>query len=211
MKQIYVFDFDGTLVDEDQWFRSRWKKTFNNFKEELPRDSEVIFWKIFEKFGPKYKFHIQRLIEQSPSVSEYSNLLVSGFLKEEPEEELYSGASNFLNLLSKQEDSFLCIISDCSYNVLIQRIKLLGILEFFDSIICDDVFKKPNLESFNLIKNIYPNYKKVFFGNSYDLDIVPALKTGFESYLFLEGQKEVPQSYYKTYQSYDGLIKKLIL
>ena len=211
MKKVYIFDFDGTLVDEDQWFRSRWKKTFNNLKEELPKDSEVIFWQIFKKFGPKYKFHIQRLAEQITSVSEYSDLLVSNFLKEEPEEELYSGASNFLNLLHKQEGSLLCIISDCRYNVLIQRIKLLGILDLFDSIICDDVFKKPNLESFNLIKTTYSNYKKVFFGNSYDLDIVPAFKAGFESYLFMEGQKQVPQPYYKTYQSYDDLVKKLIL
>jgi len=58
-----IFDFDGTLVDENHWFKSRWEVTIEYIENELRLESfSDLFWKKYNEKGPKYKYHINETL-----------------------------------------------------------------------------------------------------------------------------------------------------
>lgn len=72
--------------------------------------------------------------------------------------------------------------------VQMNKIRLLGILDFFDDIIIlNKKYQKPNDYIFKKLKNRFPNYKRIYIGDDPINDFIPANKNGFLVYRVCRG------------------------
>jgi len=205
-KKLFCFDFDDTLVDEDYWFKARWKKTFefhnNIFTSSLIKD----FFDIYDLKGPYYKCHLQDLSIKHKEIIFSQEKVTKTFKSIEVTESLFPGALSVLKKISSNADFRLAILSNGNYGVLINRLKSLKIYNLFDSIVCDNYMKKPNLESFQKIYKNYDDYELIFIGNDHELDFIPANESGFKVFLYIK-DKSIVDSRYNYFNDYNLFLK----
>ena len=77
-------------------------------------------------------------------------------------------------------------MSNGNFNIVINRLKSLNIINFVDIVICDSFMKKPNSKSFETISKNYQDHSLFFIGNDILLDIIPASENGFNVFLFMK-------------------------
>jgi len=185
-KKLFCFDLDDTLVDEDCWFKARWNKTFklysNIFKPNVVKD----FFDIYDLHGPYYKFHLQDLSLVHNEISSFQEQIISTFKSIKVTENLFPGAYAALESLSLFPDYRIGIVSNGNFNIVINRLNSLNIINFVDIVICDSFMKKPNSKSFETISKNYQDHSLFFIGNDILLDIIPASENGFNVFLFMK-------------------------
>ena len=167
-----IFDFDGTLVDEDYWFKKRWEKTINyaESKLNLPKFGEV-FWKIYEEKGLKYKYHVTDTLKKLKYNNNYSSEIIDKFLSETIEEKLMDGALQCLDLFKNRYR--IGLITNGSQEIQSRRIINAGILDYFTVIVYANDNKKPSVEPFLECLNkmdVVPKHT-LCIGNEYEIDI----------------------------------------
>jgi len=194
-KRIFCFDFDDTLVDEDYWFRSRWKKTFKIHKEIFSPAIIKDFFSIFDAKGPYHKHHLQDLFSEHKELSLFKEKIIHTFKTVVVKESLFPGARELLHELSSFPNSRIGLVSNGDFKTLIKRLEALNIKFLFETIICDNYMKKPNHESFLTISNNYKDYELYFIGNDIELDLIPAKQNGFEVFLFTKDKKNSNSQY----------------
>jgi HAD superfamily hydrolase (TIGR01549 family) len=187
-----VFDFDNTIVDGDYWIVERWKKTIEYVNKKYSiKNFEDTFWKIFNKKGLYYKYHVNdTLIEvsQNPSLVED---IVKYFHKTEIDDIFIKGAFDCINNIKREY--LLGVITNGRKQTQLRRIKKAGILNYFNSIICAYDFPKPSKKPFlKCIEELGLHAENIIYiGDSYELDYLPALKIGINPILLdQKGLKE---------------------
>ena len=205
-KKLFCFDLDDTLVDEDFWFKARWNKTFklysNIFKPNVVKD----FFDIYDLHGPYYKFHLQDLSLVHNEISSIQEQIISTFKSIKVTENLFPGAYAALESLSLFPDYRIGIVSNGNFNIVINRLKSLNIINFVDIVICDSFMKKPNSKSFKTISKNYLDHSLFFIGNDILLDIIPASENGFNVFLFMKNIKNLNSDYnsFSDYSSFSN-------
>ena len=129
-----IFDFDGTLVDENNWIEQRWKKTVIFAENELDlKNFGKVFWERYYKKGPKYKYHVNETLTELDYSLEYLRKIVDNFLSEEVDEILMDGIVECLEILKDKYK--LGILTNGKKEIQLRRIKNAGIFHYFNSII----------------------------------------------------------------------------
>lgn len=193
MKITVCFDIDGTILDEFFWFRERWTKVWEKYSPVLGTgDITGRFWSIFNTKGPKYRYHLDELISEFPEVGPIKLSIIKDFKEQEIGEKIMHNAVEALNELADDNTFLLSVISNGNYPVQVSRLGRAGLLKYFDLIICDECFLKPNAKMFSQIKFHSPSDKYFYIGNEPDVDFEGAKSVNFNT--IMVGPEPVPQS-----------------
>ncbi|PIN76962.1 hypothetical protein COV17_00215 [Candidatus Woesearchaeota archaeon CG10_big_fil_rev_8_21_14_0_10_36_11] len=142
-----IFDFDDALVDEEHWIQSRWEETIIFAEQTLMlHNFGNYFWDIYHKKGPKYKHHVNDVLTWLNQSHDLVKTIVDNFLAQKVDEKLLPGVKECLQFL--QGKFKLGIITNGKNNAQIERIKQVGIYDYFDSIVCAYENPKPHEQSY---------------------------------------------------------------
>jgi len=185
-RNLICFDIDGVLLDEEYWFSKRWENTFSKF--DISQNCIKEFWIIFKNKGFTYKKHLDELSINHPSIIKYKKEIIKTFKETKIQEKKIGNIVELLDCCSK--NNYLSIISNGNYSVQYDRLKRSGILDYFDLIICDEIFKKPSSVSYEMTKFYYNTQELFYVGNEYESDFIGAKAVNFKTIFYnVENQK----------------------
>jgi len=179
-RNLICFDIDGVLLDEEYWFAKRWENTFKKF--DISEDCIKDFWVIFKKRGFIYKKHLDELSLNYPLINKYKKEIIQTFKRTIIKEKKIDNIKELLDYCSK--DNYLSIISNGNYRIQYDRLKRSKILEYFDLIICDEIFKKPSAVPYQMTKFYYNTQELFYVGNEYTSDFIGAKSENFKTIFF---------------------------
>jgi D-arabinose 5-phosphate isomerase GutQ/beta-phosphoglucomutase-like phosphatase (HAD superfamily) len=173
---LFIFDFDGTLIDTEKLHLKAWNMALSSFLNNADEDSDEImsfrdYQKYFHSIKPNYNkdfLHIKYGLDYEKYDEIYS-LKQKNYESMILKEDVYfiKGAYDFLNKLLEMNKKFI-IVSNTSerfINIFKNKIpilkKALGIFtkELF-------MYRKPHPECYIKISNMYPDLKKIGFEDS---------------------------------------------
>lgn len=175
--KVVGFDFDDTLVDEQYSIKKRWQRVLKSYSFLSP-NLEKMFFKIYKKKRPLYKFHIDDTLHKLKIDRKITKEIVSKFLETRDDELLFEGSLNILKLL-KSKDIISGIITDGKKLYQKERIKKAGIYQFMNFIYYGDgnKEKKPNKEVLKMLKKYFKSFaikfpeQFLYIGNDFINDI----------------------------------------
>ena len=182
-RNLICFDIDGVLLDEEYWFAKRWENTFKKFN--IPENCITKFWMIFKERGFSYKKHIDELSTYYPLVNEFKSEIIETFKDSKIKEKKMDNVKELLDYCS--ENNHLSIISNGNYSIQYDRLKRSKILDYFDLVICDEIFKKPSVVPYQMTKFYYKSQELFYVGNEYTSDFIGAKSENFKT-IFLNNQ-----------------------
>lgn len=180
-----IFDFDNTLVNENNWLVSRWEKTnkYVEIKYNYVNYSET-FWKVCSNKGLTYPKLVNETLDLI--LKDYSsvNEIVNYFKCVIVDEKLNDGSVMCLVELKKKY--MLGIITNGKQETHEDRIKMAELSEYFDVVIYAYNNPKPNKEPFmQCAKKLNIDYKNfIYVGDDYNRDYLPALEVGYFPILY---------------------------
>jgi len=168
---LFVFDFDGTIMDTEKYHCNAWGKALSNYlNKEIILDLED-YQKIFhslEKNYSKYYLNIEYNIDFELYNEIYNNKqeIYTNIIKTE-NINLIDGIEDFLFFL-KNNNKKCIIVTNTSINNIEIFYEKFFILNIFDKIYTKEMFnnKKPNSECYLKIVNDYKNLKIIGFEDS---------------------------------------------
>ena len=168
---LFVFDFDGTIMDTEIYHCNAWGKALSNYlNKEIILDLEY-YQKIFhslEKNYSKYYLNIEYDINFESYNELYNNKqeIYKNIIKTE-NINLIDGIEDFLFFL-KNNNKKCIIVTNTSINNIEIFYEKFFILNIFDKIYTKEMFnnKKPNSECYLKIVNDYKNLKIIGFEDS---------------------------------------------
>lgn len=178
--EAVVFDFDDTLVDETHSIKGRWDIVLSEYEKKLNnKNLKSTFFKIFNKKGKDYRFHVDDAIHSCGINIGFKNEIVKAFLNQDSiNESLLPKVTDVCKLLSEQKNFKMAIFTNGIRKTHHKRIKLSGVEKYFEYIQYGDCLKpKPFDESFILLSkklklNVYNNF--IMIGDSYKDDYLGA-------------------------------------
>lgn len=179
--KIVGFDFDDTLVNEQYFIKTRWEKVLKKYSFIAPR-LEKIFFKIYSRKGPSYKFHLDDALKELNTELKIKERILSELRKANGDEMLLKGATYIVKTL-KNRGFKVGIITDGTSLRQEKRIKKTGLYKFMDFIFYgnSNEEKKPNKK---VIKEIFGKFKIkspeqfLYVGNDFFADIKGMLSIG---------------------------------
>ncbi len=205
-----IFDFDGTLVDEENWIRERWKKTILYVERELGlHNFGKKFWQKYYEKGPKFKYHVNECLEELCSDLKYLPDIVNKFLSERADEILLSGVPEALYQLSINYK--LGIVTNGQQKIQLERIKNAGIFEYFEAIVCAFLEPKPSqnpyLECLSKL-NVEPK-ETIYVGNDPNIDFKAPVQLEMISIFYNPKNENHPIHVNYHIRSFEELLKLL--
>ncbi len=179
-----IFDFDDALVDEEHWINERWHKTISFVEDELNiKEFGKYFWDIYYKKGPKYKYHVNDVLERLELDQKLLMIIVNYFLAQKVDEKIFPDALYCLKALFKSYK--LGIITDGKEVVQVERIKNAGIYSLFEEIICTKTNPKPSTKCYlECSRKLESDPKNcVYISHDIDTDLRGAKNSGFKTVL----------------------------
>ena len=140
------FDFDNTLVDENYSIRSRWEIVLENYSDLSPKLRET-FFKILQKKGLKYKFHLNEALKELNLDQGLIKKMVAEFLKTRGKELLLPGSVELLEFL-KNKKIKIGIITNGKKTYQEARIRKAGIENLLDFAYYGNNYQKPDPKFF---------------------------------------------------------------
>lgn len=182
MKQLFIFDLDGTLYDECNPISKIIDERIKNYiKQE--RNLTENEYKNLEKNIPDLLTALSKLkIDKNKFYEEvYKNINYN---------EYFDKNEKLKNELSKLNGKKIICSNSCEYHVN-EILKTLGIAKLFDNIYCTDKHKN----KFEIYKKIVEKYKlspeQIYvIGDNYMVDIEPAYSLGFKT-LYIKNGSEI--------------------
>ena len=207
----FIFDFDNTIVDEEYWVSQRWKKTIVYAETKLNISKfNSNFWKIYNKRGFQYKFHIDDLQAKLKFSHNNRNLIIKNFLNQKCKDKLIKDFDKFFNIIQKNYK--ISLISNGKKAIQIDRLKELKLFNKFDSLTFNLMYKKPSKEIFKIaIKKLKSSFKSsIYIGDDYEIDCLTPLRVGMKSIYFSSYSKRSKDINFYNYSNYKDLINEYI-
>ena len=190
---IFIFDFDGTLLDTEQHHCNAWSSALSKYKEENVNLDILTFQKYFHSLDNtasknyiKFKYDIDNYDEIYKIKQEYYKQFICtnkiNFIK---------GAEDFLNYLIENNKKIV-VVSNTSRIFIDIFLEMHPILNNIHKFYTKELFinRKPNPECYLRVSNEYKDLKKIGFEDSliglhalYQVtDITPVLINNEEYY-----------------------------
>jgi D-arabinose 5-phosphate isomerase GutQ/beta-phosphoglucomutase-like phosphatase (HAD superfamily) len=170
---LYVFDFDGTIIDSEYFHYYAWLNALQKYKhndiENNINFTENDYYKYFHNIEKnsgknfiKYKYDINNFDEIYKLKQEF----YANFIKNE-NILLKEGIEDFLNLIIKYNKKFIIVTNTSNEFIELYKLKY-GILNKAEQIYTKENFKnrKPNPECYIKISHMYKNERKIGFEDS---------------------------------------------
>lgn len=148
--EVFVFDFDDTLVDERFSVVERWNVVLRKYQTVLNcSDLVACFFDIFDREGIEYKGHVDDMLGYLNLDMAYKNEIVQDFLSQRSSRELvFPRVIDLLTLLTTNNIKVALFTNGLRY-VQEHRVKVSGLKSYFSHIQYGDCAgKKPNSSAF---------------------------------------------------------------
>lgn len=168
---LFVFDFDGTLMDTEDYHRKSWE---NAIKETIKNENfELTLHEYHKHFHTLHSIHIRNYIRLIHNIEDYDRIYdlkqenYKKYIETEPIL-FIEGAKDFLTFIIEKNKKFVIVSNTKREFIDIFLLKypiLNNVLEIFTK----ECFRntKPHPECYLLISNKYNDYKKIGFEDSY--------------------------------------------
>mgnify|MGYP001257059494 CR=1 FL=1 len=203
-----IFDFDDTIVNEEYWIKSRWKKTFQFCENDLNlKNFGSLFWKVYHEKGPQDKKHVDEVINILGESKSLVKKIVLNFLAQKTNEKLIKKVDDFINIIKSEFK--LGIITNGNKDIQLERIKNTGLNYCFNSIICSESIKKPSEKIFfESLKDLKVKAKNsIYIGNDYNTDCITPMKIGMKVVHLSPCYYKCADNKYFSVSNYNDLIK----
>lgn len=156
-KIIFIFDFDGVIVDSITALYNIYIEFLKSF--DIEGDKE----EFSQLNGPKMS-EIVSILKSKHSIQEEEKELLKTYLERLSEMyntiELYPGVKETLNLIKKNGFK-IALASSSKRNEIEYVLNKFNLSQFFDFIVTGDevINAKPSPEIYNIVKKKYPNFK----------------------------------------------------
>lgn len=166
---IFIFDFDGTIMDTEKYHHKAWKITLNeylNSETDYDINLHYKYGHALKKNSHKdwlyYKYGIENYEELYAIKLENYNKLIH-----ENKIEMISGAEDFLNLILNNNKKFVIVTNTSDKFIEYFKTKF-PIIGMADKIFTKECFikKKPDPECYFRVSEKYKNLKKIGFEDS---------------------------------------------
>lgn len=188
MIKAVVFDLDDTLISEHEYIRSGFNVVAQALSAKYQLLQENVFLKLMSLFQESPKNVFNRILDfyQIDYTIEDIKELIAIYRNHLPNISLYKDAKFILNELS-EKDLKLGIITDGYQMTQRNKLLILGIDAYFDSIIVTDEigreFWKPHARPYELIKEqLGVEFNEIIYiGDNISKDFVTAKKLGIKT------------------------------
>lgn len=194
MKNKYIFDLDGTLLDSD-------------FSIEKEYFSEVLTTSESEYFIPKivsllekyedtfYKYDIN-LLSKFMSKETSINItpgIIKGWIdvNKSSEDVVVDGAIETLDFL-KQSNKDIVLLTNWFSDIQRERLIQSDLIKYFDEIYGGEIALKPSLDAYMYACGKTPMESCVMIGNDYNKDVLGAEIIGLDSIFFDRKDENLP-------------------
>lgn len=194
MKNKYIFDLDGTLLDSD-------------FSIEKEYFSEVLTTSESEYFIPKivsllekyedtfYKYDIN-LLSKFMSKETSINItpgIIKGWIdvNKSSEDVVVDGAIETLDFL-KQSNKDIVLLTNWFSDTQRERLIQSDLIKYFDEIYGGEIALKPSLDAYMYACGKTPMESCVMIGNDYNKDVLGAETVGLDSIFFDRKDENLP-------------------
>lgn len=148
--EVFVFDFDDTLVDERFSVMERWNVVLKKYQTILNcSDLVSCFFDIFNREGDGYKGHVDDVLDYLKLDMAYKNEIIQDFLSQRSSRELvFPSVIDLLTLLTTNNIKIAMFTNGLRY-VQEHRVEVSGLKSYFSHIQYGDCAgKKPNSSGF---------------------------------------------------------------
>ena len=207
----YIFDIDGTILEED------YSKEVEFFKEILSKEEA-------ERFIPKIGKYIQGYEDEYSkySVNGLSNYLtkVSGInitpeiiydwreVVSNYDSKVVYGAEDFLYYIWGHKNAYIVGLSNWFGDDQIRRLEKAGLLKYFDNIYGGDFYIKPSMGSYNNAAGKSNNSDCIVIGDSLENDVYGPYRAGMDAYYFDRGKEKFNKKLVKSFTNYTDLMRR---
>ena len=166
---LFIFDFDGTLLDTEQHHCNAWSSALSKYKEENVNLDILTFQKYFHSLDNttsknyiKIKYDIDNYDKVYKLKQEYYEKFINN-----NNIEFIKGADDFLNYLIANNKKII-VVSNTSINFITIFLKMHPILNNIHKFYTKELFinRKPNPECYLRVSNEYKDLKKIGFEDS---------------------------------------------
>lgn len=202
-KTVICFDLDDTLYNEIDFLKSAYKEIAKHIVDEkweflyakmlsLYRKSE----NVFEFLTSNYPISI--------------DILLNIYRNHIPKIEPFKGVFSLLNAIKKANGS-ICIITDGRSLTQRNKLKALGIIDLFDTIIISEEIgtEKPNINNYKTIEDKFPNCTYTYIADNFKKDFIIPNQRYWNSIGIIDNGLNIHNNCF-DYQSKKNIPKQLV-
>jgi len=177
-KKYIIFDLDGTLINEANWYVSKWEKTavYVYEKYKLKKFFNSIMAKIKEK-GFFYKTLVNDILEENYNIKNIEMIkdIVKFYKEVDVDIRVLEGVEEVLIALLNS-DKRLGIITNGYTNIQLEKIEKSKLKKYFSKIIVAEEYPKPDKTSYKLMTEYFDSKYEdmVYVGDNPNVDFYGA-------------------------------------
>ena len=188
MKERFIFDLDGTLLNadfskEDRFFESVLSKD----ELEIFLPNKCILLNEYEALFPRYDIDLLSKFMSERTGFDFSKDVVTRWVQTNAtfDDTLVEGTIEVLEYL-KSKNKSLAILTNWFSEGQIARLSNAGLLKYFDDVIGGEYSLKPNRASYYRAADKYDIGSCVMIGDTYEKDVLGPRTYGMEAVYFNE-------------------------
>lgn len=167
---LFVFDFDGTIMDTEDLHYKSWVKALENYNKSVTNFTMDKYHEYFHSLKSNNGKTVLKLLHEIDNYDEIYELKQSfykKFIYEGEDIKFIDGMKDFLEFIIQNNKKFV-IVSNTSDKFIEIFKKKFDIINKADKIYTKESFvnRKPNPECYLKVVNDYKNYKKIGFEDS---------------------------------------------
>ncbi len=189
---IVVFDLDDTLYKEIDFLKSAYKEIADFLSTKTSKSSQLILSEMVSYYEGKKNVFKEIIIKNSIKNIDVSNLLKI-YRNHIPNIILTNKNKELLDYFKKKALK-VGLITDGRSVQQRSKIKVLGLLDFFDDVIISEEFgsEKPSINNYKFFIDKYGNsYKYIYIGDNTKKDFQTPNKLGWSTICLLDNGKNI--------------------
>ena len=186
MKNRFIFDLDGTILDSDfsneiKYFKNILQdQDYNTFIPKIP--------KLLEKYESTFKRYdtedLKSFLNNETGLNFTSSMLNSWYESLIPDNyKEVEGIKDVLEYL-KAKNKSIVVLSNWFTFTQKERLKEADLLKYFDEVYGGDIYLKPRKEAFSLACGIYHKEDCLMIGDNLEIDILGANMNGIDALFY---------------------------